>query len=202
MSDDIELRKHEIRAAVRARRAALTEAELTTARDGFTTQLIRLVEARGARSLSCYMPLRSEPDTRGFITWLETSQLRVLFPSSRDDGLLDWIRPTWDGTVPGKYGIPEPLGIHVSPLAVSDVDLMLIPACAVDRGGMRLGWGRGYFDRSLGSMDRRPPTFAVVYDEDLVDSVPREVHDVPVTGVVTPTQVVYLDQSTSPESTP
>ena len=54
------------------------------------------------------------------------------------------------------------------------------------------GWGRGFFDKTLGSMARRPPAYAVIYDSELVDSVPLDVHDQPVTGVVTPTRTVEL----------
>lgn len=193
MADDIDLQKQQIRARVRARRAELSVAERLASGASLSEQLVRLVTARNARSLSSYMPVGSEPDIRDFIAWADAEGLDVLFPSSRDDGLLDWIRPTGNGMVTGKYGIHEPLGTLLSPLAVSDVDLMLIPACAVDRTGMRLGWGRGYFDRTLGSMENRPPVFAVIYDEDLLDAVPRDVHDVAVSGIVTPTRIVSLD---------
>ena len=76
------------------------------------------------------------------------------------------------------------------PLAVNDVDLLICRAAAVDRTGMRLGWGRGYFDKTLGSMEHAPPVFAVVFDSEILDEVPRDVHDQPVTGVVTPTRTV------------
>ena len=67
--------------------------------------------------------------------------------------------------------------------------LILVPAAAVDRTGMRLGWGRGYFDKTLGSMDRRPPVFAIVYDSEVLDELPREAHDQGVDGVVTPSAI-------------
>jgi 5-formyltetrahydrofolate cyclo-ligase len=51
---------------------------------------------------------------------------------------------------------------------------------------MRMGWGRGYFDRALASLEQPPAVFAVVYDEEFVDSVPCEGHDRPVDGVITP----------------
>lgn len=57
---------------------------------------------------------------------------------------------------------------------------------------MRLGWGRGYFDRTLGSLTKRPPVYAVVYDHEVVDSVPKENHDQAVDGVVTPVRVIQL----------
>ena len=80
----------------------------------------------------------------------------------------------------------------LGPIAVNDVDLLVIPAAAVDRSGMRLGWGRGYFDKTIGSMERCPPVYAVVYDSEVVDEVPSDRLDQPVTGVVTPTQTLTL----------
>lgn len=194
MSEHIDAEKRRVRATVRSRRAGLTAERRAELTEGLTEQLSTLVTARGARSLSCYLPVASEPDTRPFLAWAREQGLEVLLPSAREDGFLDWIRDTGEGTVVGAYGIPEPLGEYLSPLAANEVDLMLVPAAAVDRGGVRVGWGRGYFDRNLGSMDRRPPVFAIVYEEELLDALPSELHDVPVTGAVTPERIVYLDQ--------
>ena len=83
-------------------------------------------------------------------------------------------------------GMPVPLGGIVPPIMVNEVGLMLVPAAACDTGGMRMGWGRGYFDKTLGSMDNRPPVFAVLFDDEIVDALPHEPHDQPVDGVVTP----------------
>jgi 5-formyltetrahydrofolate cyclo-ligase len=80
-------------------------------------------------------------------------------------------------------------------MAVNDVDLMIIPAAAVDSTGMRLGWGRGYFDKTIGSMEKCPPVYAVIYDSEVLESLPREVHDQPVTGIVTPTRTLTLSPS-------
>jgi 5-formyltetrahydrofolate cyclo-ligase len=59
-----------------------------------------------------------------------------------------------------------------------------VPALAVDRTGNRLGRGGGSYDRAL----RRATglTIALLYDEDLVDVLPAEPHDVPVAAAVTP----------------
>jgi 5-formyltetrahydrofolate cyclo-ligase len=122
--------------------------------------------------------------------------IRVLLPVTRADGLLDWAVATDDDDVAeGLFGLPEPTGEVLGPIAVNDVDLMVIPAAAVDRTGMRMGWGRGYFDKTIGSMEKCPPVYAVIYDSEVLDFLPREVHDQPVTGVVTPTQTLLLSQS-------
>ena len=56
---------------------------------------------------------------------------------------------------------------------------MLVPALAVDRRGMRIGKGAGYYDRSLPLAGPGVPLVAVVYDEELVDRLPAERHDFP-----------------------
>lgn len=193
MDGEITAEKQRIRNAVRERRAELSEAQLQAARTGLTEQLISLTLAREADSVSCYLPFGTEPDTRDYLEWTREHGIDVLMPATREDGLLDWIRPSWEGTVTGAFGVPEPLGTILSPISVGEVSIMLVPAAGVDQEGVRLGWGRGYFDKNLGSMDRMPPVFAVIYDEEFVDELPRELHDVPVTGVVTPTRIEYLD---------
>ena len=92
----------------------------------------------------------------------------------------------------GAFGIDEPLGERLGPSAVGGVDLMLVPAAAVDLRGNRLGWGRGYFDRCLASLVDPPPVFAVVFEHELVDRVPIEPHDAPVAGAVTPERIVVF----------
>ena len=81
---------------------------------------------------------------------------------------------------------PRSLACYLSTPDEPETRPFLAWTAAVDRTGMRMGWGRGYFDKTLGSMDRRPPVFAVLFDDELVDELPREKHDQPVDGVVTP----------------
>jgi 5-formyltetrahydrofolate cyclo-ligase len=187
MGDLLSHQKRALRADLRERRRAFTSTERSTATAGLTEQLERLTTSLGAQSLSVYLSAPDEPNTRPFINWARSSGLRVLFPISRQDGLLDWTEATAEEEeYIGVFGMPEPVGELLGPIAINDVDLILVPAAAVDASGMRLGWGRGFFDRTLGSMERCPPVYAVVFDSELLDSVPRERHDQAVDGAVTP----------------
>lgn len=191
MSVDLTPQKRALRAELRERRRSLTRTQRAAATEGLTARLAELTAAVGARSVSCYLSATDEPDTRPYVNRMRAGGVRVLFPITRADGLLDWTTATDDEeeTV-GLAGMPEPVGELLGPIAINDVDLIVVPAAAVDASGVRLGWGRGYYDRTLGSMERCPPVYAVVFDSELVETVPRERHDQAVDGVVTPTRTV------------
>jgi 5-formyltetrahydrofolate cyclo-ligase len=193
MDDTVDSEKRALRAELRERRQQRSAAALEDAAAGVHAQLDALVADLGVTSMSCFLSTPTEPGTREFIAAAVARGIRVLLPITRVDGLLDWAVAEQEGaTAEGLLGMPEPVGELLSPVAVNDVDLLVIPAAAVDRSGMRLGWGRGYFDKTIGSMEKCPPVYAVIFDAELIDEVPREVHDQPVTGVVTPTQTLVL----------
>lgn len=187
VSDELVNAKRALRANIRERRNTLPAHTRELATTSLTANLQQLVAGSKARSLACYLATPTEPETRPFLAWAYEAGIRVLLPVSREDGLLDWAvaNNTPDENV-GLHGMPEPTGELLGPIAINDVDLIIVPAAAVDRRGMRMGWGMGYYDKTLGSMERRPPVYALVYDEEVVDELPREIHDQPVTGVVTP----------------
>jgi 5-formyltetrahydrofolate cyclo-ligase len=184
--------KRALRAELRERRRTLTSTEREQAATALTTQLVELTSGMGVTSIAAYLSTPDEPSTRGFLRWACGRGIRVLLPVSREDGLLDWA--PYDGSDEDEdlLGMPTPTTELLGPIAINSVDLIIVPAASVDRSGMRMGWGRGYFDKTLGSMERCPPVYAVIFDNEFVDSVPSEVHDQRVNGVVTPSGTTAL----------
>jgi 5-formyltetrahydrofolate cyclo-ligase len=187
---DVDSEKRALRAELRERRRIRTTTRTTQDSAALTANLQKVTTDVGARSLSAYLSLPEEPDTRAFLRWTAQQGLRVLLPVSRDDGLLDWAPYDGEDEDADIAGMPTPTSELLGPIAINDVDLILVPAAAVDRTGMRMGWGRGYYDKTLGSVEGCPPVYAVIFDDELVDTVPRERHDMPVNGVVTPSGIV------------
>jgi 5-formyltetrahydrofolate cyclo-ligase len=182
--------KRALRAELRERRRIMTTREREQSTTHLCEHLIELATRLRVSSVAAYLPTTEEPNIRPFLNWADAQKIRILYPISRDDGLLDWTVGDGETEVEGLFGMPEPVGELLGPIAINDVDLILVPAASVDRTGMRMGWGRGYFDRTLGSMEKCPPVYAVIFDRELVDSVPSEVHDKRVDGVVTPGAIV------------
>jgi 5-formyltetrahydrofolate cyclo-ligase len=106
-----------------------------------------------------------------------------LLPVLLGDDDLDWAR--YDGElVPGRRGLLEPPGPRLGVAAVATCDVVLVPALRVDRAGYRLGRGGGSYDRALARATGL--TVALVHDDEVVDDVPHEAHDVPVRAFATP----------------
>ena len=103
------------------------------------------------------------------------------------------LRAAWRGdqTWPleaGVWGIEEPVaGAPVVPY--DSVDLIVVPCLAIDPSGQRLGYGRGYYDRTL-CLTTRAVSVAVAFDFQLVAEIPCEAHDVAVDWVVTDTRTL------------
>ena len=186
MSDEITHEKRALRAELRERRRTITSVERASATDAVTENLEALTSSLQVTSLAAYLSTPDEPNTRDFLHWACGQGIRVLLPISREDGLLDWAPYDGQDEDQDVFGMPTPTTEILPPMAINGVDLIIVPAASVDRTGMRMGWGRGYFDKTLGSMERCPPVYAVIFDSELVDTVPSEVHDKRVDGVVTP----------------
>lgn len=178
--------KRRVRASVRAQRAERPQRERDRAAQQLSEQLISLVSAAGSQCVTAYLPTAAEPDTRGFLAWALRHGVEVLLPISMPDRTLDWTLHSSAAPAAGRHGILEPVGPRLGSGAAASAELMLVPACAVDETGVRLGWGLGYYDRCLAALEPRPPVYAVVFEAEILPELPSDPHDVPVTGAVSP----------------
>jgi 5-formyltetrahydrofolate cyclo-ligase len=194
MNDEVGHQKRALRAELRERRRTMTTTEREASAAAITRNLISLASEPKVTYIAAYLSTPDEPSTRQFLDWASDEGIRILLPISRHDGLLDWAPYVAMDDIEGRdaFGMPTPTSELLGPIAINDVDLIIVPAASIDRTGMRMGWGRGYFDKTLGSMERCPPVYAVIFDGELVDSVPSEVHDQKVNGVVTPSGVTHF----------
>jgi 5-formyltetrahydrofolate cyclo-ligase len=192
MAETAEPSKRALRAEIRERRRIMTASERDAAASGLLANLQKMVEQFSASSIACYLSVNDEPPTREFVDWALSRGMRVLLPVAREDGLMDWAPYDQGDEAVDASGMPMPTTEVLGPIAIADVDVVFIPAASIGADGMRLGWGRGYFDRTLGSMTRRPPVYAVIYDHEVVESVPQEKHDQAVDGMVTPQRIIQV----------
>jgi 5-formyltetrahydrofolate cyclo-ligase len=181
----------EDKAALRARllraRSALTEQQRARAGQAIRDALLGRPEMQMAGTVAAYYSVGAEPGTHGLVYALWKRGSYVLLPRLRPDGDLDWASYEGpDSLVRGPLGLFEPSEPPRGPDAVARADAVLVPALAVDRAGNRLGRGGGSYDRALARVGPQVPLYALVYDGELVGSLPAEPHDVPVRAAVSP----------------
>jgi 5-formyltetrahydrofolate cyclo-ligase len=166
----------------RRRRRSSREREAATA--GLTRALLRGLT--GVRTFAAYVPEDDEPGHGRLPAAFTQLGARVLLPVTPTDGReLAWAVDT--GRLgPGRSGPLEPLGPRLGATAVGTAEIVVVPALAVARNGIRLGRGGGYFDRALTYARPDAVVVALVFDDEFVDELPTEPHDRPVTVVVTP----------------
>lgn len=176
--------KEQWRTRLLAARAARSEPDRVVATRALQAHLLASVAASGWSTISAYVPFGDEPGSAETLVLLHATGVRILLPRTGRENLT-WAE--YDGTLrPGRLGIMEPTGEDLGPGALSDVEAVLAPALAVDRSGNRLGYGRGYYDRALRHVPYDRPVLTIVYDDELVDTLPSADYDRPVTHTVTP----------------
>jgi 5-formyltetrahydrofolate cyclo-ligase len=183
MSDKSQLRRQILaaRRAFNAAERARVDADLVAA----------AAELARGRRVAAYAPMFGEPGGPALLPALAAVAEAVLLPVLLTDGDLDWARYDGELDAPGPYGFQAPPGTRLGPTAIGQVGLVLVPAVAVDRRGWRLGRGGGSYDRALARVPAGVPVVALLYPDELVESVPTEAHDQPVTGVLNP-EVVWV----------
>lgn len=163
-----------IRARRRARRASAGDEQWRQYGDDLGLGLARWLSDRPVPHLAAtYEALPTEPPTHGIRARLLAVGVRLIVPTLLADKDLSW-RDLASGA---------DLGVD----AICGADLIVVPGLAVDRTtGVRLGQGGGSYDRALGRKRPGTPVVAVLFDDEVVDGVPREPHDCVVDAVVTP----------------
>jgi 5-formyltetrahydrofolate cyclo-ligase len=152
--------------------------------DAITERLVVLVDAFAPKMLGFYWPHRGEYDPMTVVNAQIDHGGQVALPALAARAQPLEYRRWYPGgaMAPGKFsfGIPEPTdGPVVTP------DLMLVPLLGFDRDGYRLGYGGGYFDRTLAAYRVRPRTIGVGYELGRLPTIHPQPHDIALDVIVT-----------------
>ena len=191
-------RRGALRQLVRTFRAALTTEARTEAGRQATARLVPLLsdlrrtlplDRQQSPVVALSVPVDGEIDVTGAAQLLRSDGWTVALPAvlnDRDMEFREWL--AHGELVRGRFRVLEP-----ADGPALDPDVVVVPCVAVDDQGNRLGFGKGFYDRSLGA-EPRPVAVGVVFDEQVVAAVPAEPWDVPLDVLVTPTRTVRPDR--------
>lgn len=179
----------EVRQWRRDTRKTLIEARRRIARDDrvrwnerIGETLAQVIEEAGARAVGLYWPMHGEFNTLPLAERLRAKGLRTALPAIVEKNAPLTYRP-WDEDAtlePGIWNIPTP----VTPVALVP-DLVLAPVVGFAPPSWRLGFGGGYFDRTLAVMKPKPTAIGVGYELGRLETIHPQPHDIPLDLVVT-----------------
>lgn len=178
--------KREERARALARRAAAFAAHGSGAGKALAAHGLAFLSLEPGRVISGFSAIRDEIDPGLLLARLDSEGHRLGLPVMEGKGKPLVFRAWAPGDEMGKvqWGIAEPLPDK----PVLEPDVVLVPLLAFDTAGFRLGYGGGFYDRTLRRLRGIKPVVAVgiAYDELKVDAVPHQSYDEPLDWVLTP----------------
>ncbi len=170
---------------VRATRSAQIAARVT-ALDAWTA----------ARTVALFASMHDEVQTAPLVEAARAKGCTVCLPVVVDGEAALTFRVAYRGDeemprAAGVWGIEEPTA-DAPVVDLAEIDLVVIPALAVDPAGHRIGYGRGYYDHTLPRMTKAARV-AVAFEFQLIAEVPSEPHDAAASWIVTDTRTLRAE---------
>lgn len=181
--------KQRLRQAILAKRKDLSAMEVRATSLMVQQAFIASAEFAGAEVLALYAPIHNEVDTAEVFAKAVTALKTVLYPAVSGEGLLFRRVSAPDGLRKGAFGIPEP-DASCELYDPREADLVVIPGVVFDVKGKRIGYGKGYYDKTLHSLEGRGRLVGFCYEFQLVDDITDEPHDVKMDLLITEKRVI------------
>lgn len=179
----------EIRQWRKAERERLIAARLAVSADTRAAMSVRIAEGLdrvigdpSGRMVSLYWPFRGEPDLRPWMDSINARGGKTALPLVIDKGqpLVFKAYKSGDRLEKGVWNIPIPAeGDPVFP------DIVISPIVGVDPDNYRLGYGGGFFDRTLAAMPFKPLVIGIGYELQRIPTIYPQTHDIPMDRIVT-----------------
>ncbi|MGC3962568.1 MAG: 5-formyltetrahydrofolate cyclo-ligase [Rhodocyclaceae bacterium] len=189
--------RRQLRERLIAAREALDPALRQRFDAAIAAHLERLLGTLLPSTLGFCWPFRGEPDLVQFLTdWRDANlarQIALPYVDAPAQPLSFRVWTAGASLVPDRYGIPSvPDGESVVP------EVLLIPVNGFDMRGYRIGYGGGYFDRTLESMQPKPVTVGIGYELSRLPKIADLGHDQPLDWIVTEAGIVLRPSHLDP----
>lgn len=182
-----------IRKSVLSKRESIDSDLLKPRSIKILNKFISLKEFKQAEVIMFYASFGSEVETFDIIDEAMNIGKKILLPrvdKSKDSLKLYEIK-SLDDLRYGYMGIPEPIHSDETMHGVNFADLIVMPGAGFDLQGNRLGYGKGYYDKMLSKLKKKIPLIALAFEEQIVENIPSEPHDIRVDAIVTDERVIW-----------
>jgi 5-formyltetrahydrofolate cyclo-ligase len=176
-----------------ALRNSYTSSELDFRSSKIEGRLIELPAVRDCGTISTYLHFGSEVRTKGIVQWALLNGKRVIVPLTDRSTMrliFSELRDPERELENGNYGISEPKPEFRRLVPLEEADIILVPAVAWDLQGYRIGYGAGYYDRSINSLRSSVRKLGLSYEFQIVPNIPRSTFDTRVDKIVTEDRII------------
>ena len=189
--DDVKVWRKAERSRLLAERMALSAEEVQRRRRAIDAALERSFPGLAGKRVAICWPIKNEYDARHFARTLRERGALTALPVVVKLGQPLLFREWYPGVqlVKGAMDIPYPVD---SPEIIPEA--VLLPMNGWDQGGYRLGYGAGFFDRTLASLERKPVVIGVTYEQARLPTIHPQPWDIPADYVVTERGVYRRDE--------
>ncbi len=190
--------KAALRRTVLVQRRSIHAARHTEAAQALAARVAAEIPAKG-NIIAGYWPIGDEIDCKLCLETLKAAGADVALPVAAGQGQVLIFR-SWcpgDALEPGPFGTQHPA--PRSPVVAPRV--LLMPLVAFDRAGNRLGYGAGYYDRTVAALRQQRPIIAIgiAYDEQEIADVPSHGHDQKLDAVITDRRTLWFNDAARPK---
>lgn len=175
--------KKALRAEMRARRSACADREIRD--EALFRRITGSALYRESESVLCYVSFGDEAGTLRLLRQALADGKRVFVPRCvpNTNQMVFYRIETLDALKPGSYGILEPPDAEYLRYTGADTAICFVPGLAFTAQGMRIGYGKGYFDTFLEKID--VCAVGLCYDFQLVPDIPAQAHDISMDYIIT-----------------
>jgi 5-formyltetrahydrofolate cyclo-ligase len=198
--------RKEQRGVLIARRVAISREDREQWSEEITKGILLQLDKSPSEVLGFYWPFKGEYDPRGIVRGLHARGVGLALPVVMRKAAPLVFRAWRPGArlVPGVWNIPVPAdGEAVLP------DVLLVPLVGYDQQAFRLGYGGGFYDRTLAAMPRRPVTLGVGFGLASLPTIHPQPHDIPMDVIITEQRSMTMasdapsaQQGDTPQPTP
>ena len=150
------------------------------------TKLFELKAIKKAETILFYASLPGEVDTFAMITKAIEEKKHICLPVvvENQKEMIPTLTKTLADLENGHFGIAQPRPDKDLEIDPKDIDAVIVPGLAFDKSNYRLGRGAGYYDRFLSKLPSNTATIGLAFDFQLLDRLPVEDHDIPLSVVI------------------
>jgi 5-formyltetrahydrofolate cyclo-ligase len=193
VDENIEDAKAALRLEAHAARSALSQAQRSEAAATVAQLFFEDIALRSSDVVAAYWRIRDELDCQPILVRLMDSNQTVVLPVVVGAEQPLELRVWEQGASLYEAGFGTLAPSELAPQ--TEPDIVIMPLLGFDSQGTRLGYGGGYYDRTLAHMNKTPKLIGLAFAAQELDSIPRDSHDVPLDAIITEAGVRHFGAS-------